>query len=222
MTRVMALVGSGRALDIALGLGQVSAVALVPEDQEAALGAARAAGALRAVAVWDEALRETDYYGAAQALACVARRLSAEVVVCDDSHGGLLAPALADRLGVPHLCGVVAAELRDGKVVASRPAGGRLLLMAASPPLVLGVVTAAAAPAAGRGEASGEVDRLGLARIGVAPAELRWRRRFAPSRLEAAEPPQPPRPLRFPDARSLVERLRAEGLLLRPGEARGR
>lgn len=215
--RVVAIVGRDRALEVALSLGsEVIALALAPPDGEELLQAARASGAVRAVAVWDEALRDTDYYGAAQTLAAAVDKLAGDVVVCGDTSGGFLAPALADRLGAPHLSGVVSAELRDGAVVAARPAGGRLHLLSAAPPLVLGVAGGAVTPAPSTGH---EIERVSLGGIGIAPAELRWRRRFLigrPSQKGTPGTPPAPRPRLLESPRDLVERLRQEGLLPAP------
>jgi len=220
MIRVIALVGSGRGLEAALRLGEVTALALTPPDDELGLVRARAAGAARAVALWDESLRDTDYYGGSQALASAVRHLGFDLVVCSDGDRGLVGPALADRLGVPHVSGAVDVALRDGRVVATRPAGGRLHLLSATPPAVVslcGAPLARAAPEAGAGAAnpaSGPaIDRLGIADVGIAPGELRWRRRFSPRPQPEGATPPVARPLRLPDASALFDRLRADGFL---------
>ena len=225
MIRVIALVGSGRGLEAALRLGEVTALALTPPDAELGLVRARAAGAARAVALWDESLRDTDYYGGSQALASAVRHLGFDLVVCSDGDRGLVGPALADRLGVPHVSGAIDVSLRDGRVVATRPSGGRLHVLSATPPAVVSLCAAPLsrpAPAAAADASTVKIDRLGIADVGIAPGELRWRRRFAPRpRPEGATLPVA-HPLRLADAPALFERLRADGFLTTRADGDGR
>jgi electron transfer flavoprotein alpha/beta subunit len=209
MTRVVTLVGRGGALSLSMGLGGVCAIALAPPEGEAPLRAALAAGATRAVAVWDELLLHTDYYGLAQTLGCLARAVGFDILVCSDGACGLLGPAIADRLNVPHLSGVVSASFLEGRLRARRAAGAVVRTYAAPPPVLIGVARGSALPAV---EGNFPVERLTLGEIGISAAELRWRKRFAP-RPAAAAPVG--RPRLFPDARALASRLAAEGLLAR-------
>lgn len=219
MTRVVALVGRGGAIGCAVTLGETVAVSLSPPEATGALQSARAAGALRAVTVWDEAIAATDYLGAAQVLASTARKLGFDIVVCGSGERGAVGPAVAERLGLPHLTGVIDARIEEGRVIARRRHGGSIHSFRAPLPVVLCVESRAplSPPAleAGRGLLPGtlfegaSVERLGLAEIGVAPAELSWRRRFAPR--PSAGPHALPR--RFADAAGLAARLAAEGLL---------
>lgn len=207
--KVLAVIGRGSALPCALGLGETCAVGLFPPGAEAPLAAARAAGAARAVALWDDELKEIDFLGVAQVLAATARHLGFDLIVVGEAARGVVGPALADRLSLPHLSGVTDARLEDDKVVARRPAAGELRRYRAMPPLVLSVaVEAAGAPSGG----DGAVERIELAAVGLTAAELRWRRRFLP------HPAEGPRslPRAFADAPALAARLAAEGLLPRP------
>ncbi len=214
--KVIALVRHGRGLPAALALGETTAVGLTPPGAEGALAAALAAGAARAVALWSPELAETDYLGLASVLATLARHLGFDVVVAGEGARGAIAPSVAERLALPHLSGVTAAEpFGDGaRVVARRRSGAALHRFAGTPPLVLGVRgtplglrSSEASPV----PAGAAVERIEPSAAGINPAELAWRRRFRP---RPADGPAH-RPRLFPDAASLASRLAADGLLPR-------
>jgi electron transfer flavoprotein alpha/beta subunit len=205
--RVLALVRRGRGLQTALALGDTCAVALCRPGDEGVLHAARAAGAARAVALWSDILADTDYLGLAQLAAATARHLGFDLVVTGTGDRGAVGPALADRLTLPHLTGVVDARIEGHRVIARRRAAGALRTYTAAPPALLCAIGAPLAEA----PAGTSVERISLAQIGVSDAELAWRRRFA---LKPAPGPHP-LPRAFPDAATLAARLAADGLLPR-------
>ncbi len=210
MTRVLALVHGGGALPCALGLGEVTALVLGDPDGARGVAAAMAAGVARVVAIAEDGIVATDYLGAAQVVASAARKLGFDVIVAGAGHRGALGPAVAERLSLLHLTGVVEARIDDQAVIARRRAGGFVRTYRAPLPVVL-CASAALALEAPPASPSVEtpIERLTLAEIGVAPAELGWRRRFAP---QPATGPTP-RPRVLPDVPALVERLRAERLV---------
>jgi electron transfer flavoprotein alpha/beta subunit len=222
--RAIALVR--RPADVALvraaaGLGQVTALAALPDAPEARalLAAARAAGATRLVRLWEPALDSADYLGVAWALAAAVRAVAGElavspmVILAGDRDRAAVGPAVAERLGLPLLGQVTAVELRDGRVIAQRRARGMLRTFAAAPPALVCMPVAVAAPGLGATEpAAVEIEVWTLSKVGISATELSHRRRFA------STPTTGPiaRPRRLPDTAALLERLRDEGLLPRP------
>ena len=213
MARVVTLVRRGGAVPLSLGLGEISAISLTRPDDAEAEGRLRAlhrAGARRVVSLWDASLDETDYYGIAQVLAAAARAVGFDVLVCAEGSRGALGPAVAERLGVPHLSGVVAARLDGDRVIARRLAGGERRSYEAPTPLLLCVAPQPPLPVdAGPVDPGFTVERLSLASLGISSAELRWRRRFAPR----PAPGPRARPLAFADVEALADRLAAEGAI---------
>lgn len=219
--RVLAIVGGrGRSLPIALGLDsetiEISALSIVErsDDKEILLRAARGGGAVRVVALWDEGVAHTDYYGLAQVLAAASRKIGFDVIVCSDGARGILGPALADQLGIPHLTGVVAAVVRDGRLVVDRPSGGRLRRYEAASPVLITVAARPLSDAAAEAPPAGtvKVERWTLTDVGIAAAELRARQRLVPGPM-APSPPAKPRTFSGPS--ELAQRLADDGLLPR-------
>jgi electron transfer flavoprotein alpha/beta subunit len=209
----------------AAGLGQVTALAALPDGPEARalLAAARAAGATRRVRLWEPALDSADYLGVAWALAAAVRAVVGEltaaptVILAGDRDRGAVGPAIAERLGLPLLGQVLSVELRDGRVVARRRARGMVRTFAvAAPALVCLPLSAGAALPAVTDEAGTEIESWSLTKVGISAAELAHRRRFAPT--PAIGPTA--HPLELADATALVARLREDGLLP-PGPTEG-
>lgn len=231
MTRAVALVRTRAdlaAVRIAVGLGDTTVVALAPDgpEIEALLDESRTLGAIRCVRLWDDTLATTDFLGVAIALAATIRTAVGDlgapptVIVSGDQGRGAVGPALAERLGLPHLGAVIAAELVDGRVVARRREGEVERLYAGKPPLVLHVSATATPPptaAAGAAEAAGWTEAVAtteawnLEKAGLTPHELAYRRRFRTERAIGVEPVRP-RPKTFPSAEALAARLRDDGL----------
>jgi electron transfer flavoprotein beta subunit len=190
---------------LAVRLGDAVALAVAPEGDEVQKLLA-GSGARRALRLWDEALEGADYLGVALALAGAVRALGdVSVVVCGDAGTGAVGPALAERLGWPHLGRVLDSWVEDDKLFARRRATTGLRKLAAVPPAVLCI--ADEAPVEPSGEVA--VEPWTLADAKLTAAELSYRRSFRP---QPAEGPKRA-PLRFGDAVSLYQRLRDDGLV---------
>jgi electron transfer flavoprotein alpha/beta subunit len=231
MTRAIALVRNASdlvAVRVAVGLGDTTVITLAAESAEieALLAETRALGATRCVRLWDEALASTDYLGVAIALAGTIRAVCGEltspptVIVCGDQGRGAVGPAVAERLGLPHLGAVIGAELVEGRVVARRREGELVRMYAAKPPLVIHVSALAApapeaaraAEAAGWTEAVATTEAWDLAKAGIAAHELAYRRRHRTELPSAGLAAPVVRPRVFPSAAALAARLRDDGL----------
>lgn len=193
---------------LAARLGDVIALAVAPDGDDIRKLLA-SSGARRAVRLWDEALEGVDYLGVALALAGAVRTLGdVEVVVCGDAGSAAVGPALAERLGWPHLGRVLDAWQEKDKLFARRRSAGELHKLAAAPPAVLCVAEDATADGDG---GSCDVESWTLAQASLTAAELSYRRSFRPHPAEG--PHEKPAPRRFSDVKSLLERLRADGLV---------
>ncbi|HZS37549.1 MAG TPA: hypothetical protein VFF06_12020 [Polyangia bacterium] len=216
------------AVRASVALGETSALAVLPAGDAAdeLLGQACAAGAVRAVRLWDDALESTDYLGVAIALAAATRALAGDlasppaVVWCGERGRGAVGPALAERLQLPHLGAVLGASSVEGsedRLVVRRRSGTVVRLYAGSAPAVLCVAEARVSverpekdPAREPAEKPArEIEVWNLERAGLNPAELSYRRRFRP--YPEGGPTRAP--LKFADARELAARLRADGLI---------
>jgi electron transfer flavoprotein alpha/beta subunit len=96
------------------GGGEVVAVAVGPEDADVSLRKVLAKGAHRGVRVWDDGLAGADPVTIARAIAGVAAREGADLILCgvqssDHAHGAT-GTALARILGLPHAAVVVGLE----------------------------------------------------------------------------------------------------------------
>jgi electron transfer flavoprotein beta subunit len=217
-----------RAADLALvragaTLGECRALALLPPDEaRPLLQAARHAGAVQAIHMWDAALESVDYLGVATALAAIvratARDLAATAILAGDRGRSAVGPALAERLQLPLLAQVIGVE-RDGeRLLARRRFRGVLKLYAVTPPAVVCLLLdeAASTPAPGesKAEPKPEVESWTLERVGLTAAELIYRRRFLPHLSPGPEH----KPRRLKDVRALLERLRADGLVPPKGQ----
>jgi electron transfer flavoprotein alpha/beta subunit len=219
--RAVALIG--RPADVALVRAATAigdTVALTARDEETArplLAAARAAGAKRLVRVWDPALETTDYLGLAYALAAAVRAsgelATTTVILAGDRGRCVIGPAVAERLSIPLLGRALGVELRDGKVVARRCGRDVVRSYSATPPaLVCLTLDGSAGTAAAPGDVD-DVESWTLSKVGLSAAELSYRKHFAPTPALAPTPEA----RRFDSIESLLERLRAEGLV-RGGE----
>jgi hypothetical protein len=115
-------------LALSLGVEELVAVRAGPavDAEEAALSRALSAGAHRAVRIWDPALPGLDYLGLATILSGVIRALDCRLVIAGDRGQGAVGPAVAERLELPHLCGVLSASLTTD---AAQGAGAAELLV---------------------------------------------------------------------------------------------
>lgn len=198
----------------AAAIGETLVVAAAPagEPADRLFGAARALGAGRLVRVWDESLEATDYLGVAYTLAATVRAALGDlteagaVILCGDAGHGAVGPAVAERLGLPHLGGVIGLSVDGGRVVVRRREGAVAKLYAAAAPMVLCMRQAAPPP---EQTATAEPEVWAIGRAGLTAAELLPRRRF---RAQPAPGPEAS-PRRFDDAAALARRLRDDGLV---------
>jgi electron transfer flavoprotein alpha/beta subunit len=200
------------ALRVALSLGETVALAVAPDGEEprGALSAARAAGAVRAVRLWDDSIGEIDYLGVATALAGALRKLGLPTaIVCGDGGSGAVGPALAERLALPHLGRVLDARIEGDKLLARRRGLRAIHKFAATPPAVLCVIDQAPPEAPKETNGGGEIEVWSLGDAQLSVAELSYRRSFRP---QPASGPTPS-PRRFADVAALVARLRDDGLV---------
>jgi electron transfer flavoprotein alpha/beta subunit len=222
--RIIALVRG--AADVALvragaALGEVVALAASPDGgaARALLAAARKAGARRLVRLWDPALDNADYLGLAWALAAATRAVAdataaaaPALLLAGDRGRGAVGPAVAERLGIPSLGQVRGVEARGDRVVARQAGRDRVRLLAAKPPLLLCLAVDEAPELPPLDEPGEDIEHWTLAKVGVNPAELGFRRRFLPTPM----PGPTATPRRLPDVVTLATRLRADGVLVAP------
>ncbi|MCS6914434.1 MAG: hypothetical protein NZ890_14470, partial [Myxococcota bacterium] len=190
-----------------------------PREEEPLLRDALALGAKRAVRLWHPVLGETDYLGLATALAAAATHLEGQLLLAGDHGGGAVGPAVAERLGWPHLCGVIGAALEEDTegggarlVVERRTSWGRQRLRGPAE----AVLCVAAGPAAGdkRGDMAGaSIEVLDLQDVGLDRLDLGHRRHLLPQ--AGAAPVLRPTPRCFPSADALLARLHKDGVLPR-------
>ncbi len=226
------------ALSVALALSRSVGAELVAiraggdvaAADEAALSRALLLGAGRAVRLADAILVQLDYLGLATALACTLRTLECRLIVAGDRGQGAVGPAVAERLDLPHLCGVMSARLLPAEAPEnplwverrltdqvqhlSGPAQAVLCVtqrsLLAAPPK-----TDPSSEGQGQGQAQGQGTLLTwkLDDVGLSAAVLVHRRRLRVA--EGVEPVSHPRPRCFDSAAALVARLRQDGLLPR-------
>ncbi|MBT7291997.1 MAG: 4Fe-4S dicluster domain-containing protein [Rhodospirillaceae bacterium] len=112
-----------------IGSGEVVAVTIGPEEAEETLLKVLAKGAHRAVRVWDDSLAATDSVTVARALAGVATREEADLILAgvqsSDLAQGATGTATARILGLPHAAVVLEAEWDGGAtLIATRELEG--------------------------------------------------------------------------------------------------
>jgi electron transfer flavoprotein alpha/beta subunit len=218
--RVVALVR--RAADLPLvgaatKLGETIALVAAADDAEtrALLTTARSAGAARLIRVWDPSLDAADYLGVAYVLAAAVRaavgELTATAIVAGDRGRGSVAPAVAERLGVPLLGQALTVTTHEGRLRVERRSRGVVRTLASAPPALICLLVDETAPPALHEGAPAEIESWTLSKVGMSAAELAYRRRFAPASAPGLHAPSPPLLLR--DAAALVARLRADGLV---------
>jgi electron transfer flavoprotein alpha/beta subunit len=204
--------------------GDTTVLCALPDtpESEALLSTARDIGAARCVRLWDETLPGTDFLGLGWALASAVRKiaepLDGALILCGDSGRAAVGPAVAERLGVPHLSDVLGVRVLDERLVARRRVGSVVRLYAAKAPMVLAMAAAAPAStepdeAAGWTAALATTEAWSLADVGLQPTDLSYRRRFRAAVPAEGIAPPAARPRTFASATELVERLRADGVL---------
>jgi len=207
--RVAALIrrpGDLVAAKLATRLGDTVALAVAPDGDEVR-AVLSSSGAGRALRLWDEALDGVDYLGVALALAGAIKTIGAiDVVVCADGGSAAVGPALAERLGWPHLGRVLDAWFEQDRLFARRRGAKGLHKLATNPPAVL-CVSESAAMLPTTGEL--KIDEWSLADASLNAAGISYRRSFRPLKTEGPRA----QPHRFDDVAQLAERLRADGLV---------
>jgi len=208
------------ALRLRADLGaRLTAVAVGPAQREdRVLAVALRAGCNHAIRVHDADLDDTDYLGVARAIAAVAGRIGAQLVVCgdrsQDERQGATGPAIAELLGVPHLSGVIDARPGDGGLVVVQRRGGRqhgwrcrlpaVMCMAAFPR------SRQAVGEVERTDKTGGIDKLGIDALGIDRQALVARQRLVgPARPTRSSS----RAIMLASPRELVERLARERLI---------
>jgi electron transfer flavoprotein beta subunit len=133
--------------------GSVTFLCMGPDEATDTLRKALAmAGDLdaRAALVSDLGLRGSDVMGTAKVLAAAVRRLGPDLVMLglrsDDAGTGVLAPAIAQHLGLPLLTNAHNVELAGSTVRTHRRLSDGYLVQEARTPLVLGVTDAINTP----------------------------------------------------------------------------
>jgi electron transfer flavoprotein beta subunit len=123
--------------------GEVTVLTVGPAGATDALRKALAMGAAKAVHVADDGLKGSDIRATLAVLEAAARKLEFDVLLVgadtSDGQGGVLAAALATRLGMPYLSYASEVELTDGGVRIHRITNtGYDVLEAKTPAVVMG------------------------------------------------------------------------------------
>jgi len=203
--------------------GEVTAVTVGTGKATDALRRAVAMGGNRAIQVDDPAVVGMDGVGIARTLAAVIRAESADLVLCGkaslDVEAGVVGPALAEFLGLPHLSEVVELEIGDdgNSLVGARAVeGGRIRERCALPALVTvgkGLVEPRVPPVTGVMKAMRTpIDRRSLADLGMVESAPGWevRTHHAPPKRAAVHLVEGEFPA---DVDALVDALREKGVL---------
>jgi electron transfer flavoprotein beta subunit len=177
------------------------------------------AGCDDAVRVHDVDLEEGDYLGVARAIAAVAQKCTARLVLCgdrsQDERQGATGPAVAELLGAPHLIQVVDLRVDDGVLLATQRGGGKLHSWRCPLPAVMCMAGfPRTRPATGEGERSssggGGIAEMDLGKLGLAREGLGARGRLVgPARPTRASS----RAVMLASPPELVERLARERLI---------
>jgi electron transfer flavoprotein beta subunit len=198
------------ALELALRLagagGAVSALTVGPPAADEVARAALAAGAARAIRLWDETLAETEpAITSALLAAAIAALPSAEIILCgarsSDRGSGAVPAMLAERLGLPVVTDASALELRSqGALAQRRMARGAREQVALTLPAVIGLE-----PGLARLRQPSLPALLAARRAAVpvaGPTDLALAALPAPAvvRLGASAPRPRPRPIFAPDS----------------------
>ena len=132
-----------KALKLTEAGGDVSLLTMGPAGATDALRKALAMGATRAYHVQDDALAEACLRQTIDVLTAAVKKLEFDLLFCgadtSDGQGGVVAPALAARLGLPYLSYASEIEPGEGTVLVHRLSPtGYDVLEASTPALVMG------------------------------------------------------------------------------------
>ncbi|MCY3786839.1 MAG: electron transfer flavoprotein subunit beta/FixA family protein [bacterium] len=163
--------------------GEVVAVSMVPEGSFGGLRTALAMGADRAILVSDEALAGSDALGTAKVLAAALRRAEPDLILTatesTDGYTGTVPAQIAELLGLPSVTFARSVSLGDGEATVQRQTEAGYDEVLCPLPAVLSVTAGAVEPRypSFKGIMAAKnkpVDRLGIAELGIAAAEVGW------------------------------------------------
>jgi electron transfer flavoprotein beta subunit len=205
---------AGAALRSARPGSQLAAIAVGPERENEALLVAAGLGA-RTYRLWDDALEGADYDAYARAISATCKLIGYDLVICGERSAdeglGVIGPATAEHLGIPHVTAAIHLEWhRTARLVVGRREDAKVRTLAAVPPLLVtvgvGFGSVAQAPWSG---SLYPLEVLDLRRAGLVPQELSHRKQYA-----GADRPHKPRPLETAtSAAALAHRLKSDGWL---------
>jgi electron transfer flavoprotein beta subunit len=136
---------------------QVTALTMGPAGASAALRTALARGADEGVHILDDALHGCDAPATSLVLAAACRRLGFDLVICGtasaDSGMSVVPAMLAERLGIPALCGCDSLTTDEDLLQATRDVGCTIETLAAAMPVVVSVTDRSGEPRYPRFEA---------------------------------------------------------------------
>lgn len=163
------------------GEGEVTALTVGPEPARAALSKSLQMGADAGVHVLDDAIHGSDAIGTSLVLANALQRIGFDLVVCGmaSTDGGMsvLAPMLAERLGVAQVTYAAEVSVHGTTVRARRDGDVAVETVEATLPVVLSVTDQANEPRypSFKGIMSAKkkpVETLSLADLGIEPSDV--------------------------------------------------
>jgi electron transfer flavoprotein beta subunit len=212
--------GDRAALGAALRLADESSFEVValsagPTAAESPLLRAIAGGAPRALRVWSADVHRDDYWAVSRLLAAALRRVGFDLVFAGDRStnwgSGMIGPALAQQLELPHLSGALRASYRDGELDVSLARGTECRVCRV--PLPALITFRADRDAAARSLASATHDVVAAPTLDV--LDLTERNPTGKAKLvsRAVQEATPSRCELLADAAALCAKLRDQGLL---------
>jgi electron transfer flavoprotein beta subunit len=198
---------------------EVTAMAVgTAKREDRVLAMALRSGCNRGVRIYDRKVNELDYLGIASVLAAGLRHIGADLVLCgdrsEDELQGAIGPTVAEKLGVPHLSGLVDVRGDGDAVIARHRGAGRFHTFRCTWPMVLCVHSFPRARHPrddGRRSGPGSIDHYDLEALSIDIRELSYRSRLVGS----SHPRRSGRNATMADGvDQLVSRLREDHVLL--------
>jgi len=128
----------------------VTVLTMGPDEAVESVRKALAMGADKAVLVSDDAVRGSDVLATARVLAAAARKLQPDLLILglrsDDGGAGVLAPAIAEHLGLPLLTNANKVTIEGTTVRIHRRLADGYIVQESTMPLVLGITDAINTP----------------------------------------------------------------------------
>jgi electron transfer flavoprotein beta subunit len=150
-----------------------------PDREDEVLEHALAAGADRAVRVYDPSLDGVDYHGVARVLSAVARQVGFDLILLGaqsaDEGNGAVGPAVAEALGVAHVTSALDVTLDGKAALVKRRDQAHVRTLRVPLPLLVTVTRSPADLPAGLARGAGAVESMGLDELGIQAMELRHR-----------------------------------------------